>query len=60
MTDTTELPQGYYVIDGEVEPHDADVEDGRFCLYTPDDEPIANLHDQAALTPIAHAHLARS
>lgn len=50
------LPQGYYIIDGQEEPHDADVEDGRYCLYSPDDEPIANLHDRDALIPIAAAH----
>lgn len=50
------LPEGYYILDGEEEPHDADVEDGRYCLYTPDDEPIANLHDESALYAIAHEH----
>ncbi len=51
-----ELPEGYSIIDGDIEPHDADVEDGRYCLYSPDGEPIANLHDRDELIAIAHQH----
>ena len=50
------LPQGYYILDGEEEPHDADMEDGRYCLYSPDDEPLANLHDAEELILIAIQH----
>jgi hypothetical protein len=57
MTDrTTSLPKGYFIMDGAVETHDCDVEDGRFCLYSPDGEPLANLHDREALFPIAWQH----
>lgn len=53
-----DLPEGYYIIDGEEQPHDCDVEDGRYCLYSPDDEPLANLHDREALIPLAVQHAA--
>jgi hypothetical protein len=50
------LPEGYYIIDGEVETHDCDMEDGRYCLYSPEDEPLLNLHDKAALIAVAVEH----
>lgn len=54
----TELPAGYYIIDGLEAPHDADEVDGRYCLYTPEDEPIANLHDYDELLRFAWEHMA--
>lgn len=60
-----ELPEGYFIIDGEKEPHDADVSDGRYCLYYAGPwsmgedycpEPIVNLDDREALIQIAKEH----
>lgn len=51
-----ELPEGYSIIDGEEEVHDCDIEDGRYCLYSPDEEPLANLHERDELIPIAWEH----
>ena len=52
---TTGIPLGYYIIDGELEPHDADNADGRYCLYY-NDMPIAIMHDLDELKQYAQTH----
>lgn len=62
MTDTTELPEGYYIIDSEIDEHDGDSEDGRYGCYkgdpyeNDDAEFLGNLHDKAEVIRLAHEH----
>ncbi len=63
MTDVTELPEGYYIIDAEEDEHDGDADDGRYGLYKGDPydddadiEFLGNLHDEAEVIRLAHEH----
>lgn len=55
---TDGLPEGYFIIDGEVQQHDCDEEDGRYCAYSPDEEPLGNLHNLEDLIALTHQHAA--
>lgn len=64
MTDKTELPEGYFIIDGEEDTHDGDVDDGRYGCYKgnphedEDAEFLGNLDDKAEVIRLAHEHAA--
>lgn len=59
MTDKTELPEGYFIIDTD---HDGDADDGRYGCYrgdpheNEDAEFLGNLHDKAEVIRLAHEH----
>lgn len=57
--DKTNLPDGYYILDGETEVHDGDEQDGRYGLYVglPEEgEFLGNLHDRDEVIRLAWQH----
>lgn len=49
----TELPEGYFIIDSEVEPHDGDEDDGRYGLYRGDFDFLGVSHDLSEIVYLA-------
>ena len=53
LNDIRELPEGYFIIDSDEEPHDGDASDGRYGLYKGDFEFMGNLHDLKEIVDLA-------
>lgn len=55
-----DLPDNYFIIDGDETPHDGDETDGRFGLYAGDPEVdgefLGNLHDREKVVELAWEH----